>query len=71
MKRDELIRKISKAARRNDLKLELVREGGKHSIYRCGSQQITVPRHREINEVTAMGIMADLEDELGRGWWRK
>ena len=70
MKRDELIRKISKAARRNDLKLELVREGGKHSIYRCGSQQITVPRHREINELTATGIMADLEHELGRGWWR-
>jgi mRNA interferase HicA len=70
VKRDELIRKISKAARRNDLKLELVREGGKHSIYRCGSQQITVPRHREINELTATGIMADLEHELGRGWWR-
>lgn len=71
MKRDELIRKISKAARRYDLTFELVREGGKHSIYRCGAQQITVPRHREINEITAMSIMADLEDELGRGWWRQ
>jgi mRNA interferase HicA len=71
VKRDELIRKVSKAARRSEVKFELLREGGRHSIYRCGSQQVTLPRHREINEMTAVGIMADLEDELGRGWWRK
>jgi mRNA interferase HicA len=71
VKRDDLIRKINKAARQSDLKLELVREGGKHAIYRCGSQLVTVPRHREINEMTAIGIMADLEAELGKGWWKK
>jgi mRNA interferase HicA len=71
VRRDDLIRKINKAARQNGLKLELVREGGKHSIFRCGSQLVTVPRHREINEMTAIGIMADLEAELGKGWWRK
>jgi mRNA interferase HicA len=48
-----------------------VREGSKHTIYRCGSQQIVVPRHREINEITALGIMVDLEDELGKGWWKR
>jgi len=71
VKRADLIRKISRAARANDLVLELVREGSRHSIYRCGSQQVTVPQHREINEMTAAGIMADLEGELGRGWWKK
>jgi mRNA interferase HicA len=65
------IRKINKVACQSDLKLELVREGGKHTIYRCGSQLVTVPRHREINEMTAIGIMADLEAELGKGWWKK
>jgi hypothetical protein len=43
----------------------------KNTIYRCGSQLVTVPRHREINEMTAIGIMADLEAELGKGWWKK
>jgi mRNA interferase HicA len=71
VKRDDLLRKISKAARKQDLRLQLVREGGNHSIYRCGSQRVTVPRHREINEMTANGIMTDLEGVLGEGWWKQ
>jgi predicted RNase H-like HicB family nuclease len=43
----------------------LVREGGSHSIFRCGSQRVVVPRHREINEQTARGIMKDLDGERG------
>lgn len=70
MKRDDLIRKIRKAATKQGASFDLVREGGKHTIYRCGSTQVTVPRHREVNELTARGIMADLEDELGSGWWK-
>ena len=30
-----------------------------------GGRQITIPRHREINEVTAMAIMRDLDTQLG------
>jgi hypothetical protein len=31
---------------------------------------VTVPRHREINELTALAIERLLEAELGEGWWR-
>lgn len=48
-----------------------VREGGKHTIFDVGGQLVSVPRHREINELTAKGIMRDLEDVLGEDWWTK
>jgi mRNA interferase HicA len=68
--RNELLRKIRKAAANKDVGFELVREGGSHSIYRCGSQNVVIPRHREINELTARAIMRDLDSELGEDWWR-
>ncbi|WP_018348153.1 hypothetical protein [Longispora albida] len=39
--------------------LELHREGGSHSIYRIGGNPmpIAVPRHTEISELTARGIL--------------
>ncbi|MBO0880048.1 MAG: type II toxin-antitoxin system HicA family toxin [Mycobacterium sp.] len=70
MKRSDLLRKIRKAAQQAEIAFELVRQGGAHEIYRCGSRQVTVPRHREINEYTAQGTMSDLDDVLGKGWWR-
>lgn len=70
MKRRDLLQKISKAAAAAGTSFTLVREGGGHSIYRCGDQPIAVPRHSEINELTARGIMRDLEGELGKGWWQ-
>jgi len=30
-----------------------------------------VPRHSDINEFTAEAIMKELEEELGKGWWKK
>ena len=71
MKRSELILRIRIAARAADLAWELVRQGSAHEVWRLGAQQITIPRHREINEVTATSIMRDLETELGDGWWRR
>ncbi len=70
MKRDELIRKIRRAARGAGVDFALLREGGKHSIFECGATSVVVPRHSEINELTARGIMRDLEGELGHGWWQ-
>jgi Asp-tRNA(Asn)/Glu-tRNA(Gln) amidotransferase A subunit family amidase len=40
-------------------------------IWQCGVTKVTIPRHREINELTAGAIFRALEDELGRGWWRR
>ena len=48
----------------------LVREGGEHSVYECGSERFTVPRQVEVNEITAQAILRHLESEFGKGWWR-
>ena len=70
MKRVDLIKKISAAATAAEKEFVLLREGESHSIFRCGAQRIVIPRHREINELTARGIMRDLDDELGQDWWK-
>ncbi len=38
---------------------ELYRHGSNHDIYKKGKIQITIPRHKEINEETARGIMKE------------
>ncbi len=60
MKRTDLLKRIKRAAEANEVDFRLVREGGKHSIYRYGTDQVTIPRHREIPELTARGILRDL-----------
>jgi mRNA interferase HicA len=70
MRRRDLLARITKAAAERDLKLDQVREGASHTIFRVGSAQFSMPRHSEINEMTARSIMKYLETELGQGWWR-
>jgi mRNA interferase HicA len=65
-----LLRKIRRTAAFAGIDFVLVRQGGSHSIFRCGSQNVVVPRHGEINEITARGIMRDLDHTLGRDWWK-
>ncbi|SCL19573.1 type II toxin-antitoxin system HicA family toxin [Micromonospora inyonensis] len=60
MKRADLLTKLSKAAANAGISFDFVREGGNHTIYRYGSQQVVIPRHKEINELTARGILRDL-----------
>jgi len=35
-------------------------------VYSCGELIIVVPRHREINERTARGIIAEVDEYVGR-----
>lgn len=42
--------------------LILKREGGNHSIYTLNGKMIVIPRHREINELTAKSILASAKD---------
>jgi mRNA interferase HicA len=35
----------------------LLRQGGRHEVWSDGLRQVTVPRHREINENTARAIL--------------
>ncbi|OGO55663.1 MAG: hypothetical protein A2Z32_03210 [Chloroflexi bacterium RBG_16_69_14] len=70
MKRRELIGRIGESARIAGLTWALVRQGSAHEVWRLGDRQIAIPRHREINELTAQAIVRALEAELGEGWWR-
>lgn len=57
VKRGELLRRLK------DLGVEFVREGGSHSVYknpRTG-QLLFVPRHTEIKENLARGVLRDAE----------
>lgn len=51
MKRRDLVKKLEKAG------FELKRHGGDHDIYRRGSDEEQVPRHREIDERLAKAIL--------------
>jgi mRNA interferase HicA len=70
MKRVELLRRVARMARSRGVAWRLDRQGANHEVWRCGSVEVTVPRHREINEITAIGILTSLEEALGKGWWR-
>lgn len=37
------------------------REGGSHTVVKIGDRQTTVPRHNEINEITAKSIIKHME----------
>jgi hypothetical protein len=43
---------------------------GNHETYEVGGQKVPIPRHKEINEYTALRIMKDLEGTLGKDWWQ-
>lgn len=52
MKRRDLIKKLAAAGYRKE------RDTGDHTVYaKPGSRPIPVPRHNEINEQTAKGIL--------------
>ena len=39
-----------------------VREGANHTIYRINGTKVSIPRHKEINELTAQGILKDAKE---------
>ena len=65
------MRHIARAAKEVDVELVKVRQG-KHEVWSCGGQRFAVPRHTEINELTAAAILDDVAEKLGKqkGWWR-
>ena len=51
MKQRELIKKLEESGFKFD------RHGGNHDIYKRGNDEEKIPRHREINENLAKGIL--------------
>ncbi len=37
-----------------------LRDGGRHDIYSNGEKEVAIPRHREVNEITAKKIVRDM-----------
>lgn len=71
MKREVLVKTMAKAADGKGVEWVFVRSGGQHDIYRLGgSIQISIPRHREINELTARSILKAGEAEFGEDRWQ-
>lgn len=60
MKRTELIKRINRIAKQQQQNA-IYTEGCKHTHLRLGDKQTTIPRHNEINELTARGIIKYLE----------
>ena len=71
MKRTALLKQIAGAAKRTGLDWSQVSSKGNHEKWRLGaSVQVAIPRHTEINEITARAILKSTEKELGEGWWK-
>lgn len=62
MRRTELIKRIGKIAKAKGVVAEYT-EGAKHTKVSLGDKQTTIPRHTEINELTARAILRSLEGE--------
>lgn len=45
-------------------------EGGKHTKFYIDGKRVIVPRHNEINEMTAQAILKQCEPIFGKDWWR-
>jgi hypothetical protein len=70
MRRRRLLGDIAREARATGKAWTMLRQGGGHEIWACGETKVSIPRHNEVNELTALRIMQALEAELRDGWWR-
>lgn len=72
MKHRLLIKKIRAAAKTAAIPFARVpgRGKGSHQLWRCGRTNVVIPKHTEVNEITAESICKTLEPELGERWWR-
>lgn len=60
MKRTDLMKRLRNIAKDKG-HTAIVKEGGPHTKVTIGDVKVTVPRHNEINEHTANGILEDAE----------
>jgi mRNA interferase HicA len=65
MKRRDLVRQVRLMARASGVTFDLARHGSRHDVFRVGDLLVVVPRHNELNELTAQGILRDVQRYLG------
>jgi hypothetical protein len=64
VKRRELLRRLRDIAKAEGVEL-VMSEGGKHTQVRIGDRVSYVPRHSEVNELTARSIIRHMAGEEG------
>jgi len=57
----DLLKSLTEVANSKDTELEKLRSRGGHDKYRINTTNLIVPRHREINELTARSIIKTAE----------
>lgn len=62
MKRSDLLKQLRTIAKDQGVQFS-ESEGGSHTKVYLGTRWVTVPRHKEINELTAKGILKDAKGE--------
>ena len=65
MKKQELMKRLRKIARSEQIPFHIARQGGKHEVHQFGTAKLTIPRHAEINERLARAILQQAEQEVG------
>lgn len=64
MKQRDLIKRLAGMAKDADGAWKFGAEGGNHEVWLLNGRKIIIPRHREINELTAKGIIRRAHDML-------
>ncbi len=67
MKKRDVIKRLRAIAKVASTDLEFVREGSNHEVWAIGGERLVIPRHREINEHTARGIIKRAEEMTADG----
>jgi mRNA interferase HicA len=63
VKQKALLKSIATLAKEVGVDFDLDRQGANHALYRFDDQLVTVPRHADINEVTAKAILRTVRDK--------
>jgi len=66
VRRTELLRRLARKADEKGVEFVFQRHGGRHDLFRFGPDTIVVPRHREVEEMTARSILREC-DRQGDG----
>jgi mRNA interferase HicA len=61
VKRSDLLKRLRRIAKDRGVDIDIV-EGGSHTKVRIGDRIVVVPRHAEINELTARAVLRDAEE---------
>lgn len=66
----DIVKKITKEAKRQGKTFVFDGEGTNHTHYRLEGTLIPIARHRELDNQYAEMLYRECAEHLGKGWWR-